>query len=215
MRPSFDENWRTRALAGDAAAVAEMVGFAMTPLFRFCFYRLGRNRHLCEDAVQETVVRAMRDLAHYDPVRCGGDIFPWLTGLARNEIRRLLAGQPQAVSLEALWLATDRDLLEVFEHLESQRFGEEVLRRDQTRQMVNMTMSQLPPQYGRALEAKYLMGRSVRQIALAWKTSETAVESQLARARAAFKAAFVALARNLKDQLEGNSGVVHGGSGAA
>ena len=51
-------------MTGDAAAVAEMVSFAMAPLFRFCFYRLGRNRHLCEDAVQEALLRQCRRAFH-------------------------------------------------------------------------------------------------------------------------------------------------------
>ena len=63
--------------------------------------------------------------------------------------------------------------------------------------MVNAAMSQLPPRYGEALEAKYLHGRTVRQIAQLWRTSEKAVESVLGRARAAFRATFLALAKNL------------------
>jgi DNA-directed RNA polymerase specialized sigma24 family protein len=63
--------------------------------------------------------------------------------------------------------------------------------------MVNATMSQLPPHYRAALEAKYLHGRTVRDIAAAARTSEKAIESQLTRAREAFRATFIALARNL------------------
>ena len=66
--------------------------------------------------------------------------------------------------------------------------------------MVNATMSQLPPQYGRALEAKYVLGRSVREIARAWKVSEKAVESQLSRARTAFRTVFLALSSNLSPE---------------
>ncbi len=113
MNAKFDRHWRGRALAGDATAVSELAHFALTPLYRFCYYRLGKDQHLCEDVVQETLVRAIRELASYDPARSDDHIFSWLTGLARNEIRRVLARRP-AASLEAMWIQIDRDLLEIF-----------------------------------------------------------------------------------------------------
>ena len=79
-----------------------------------------RDRHLCEEVVQETLVRAILDLSDYDPSRSGGNAFPWLSGLARNEIRRVLNRQKRerhatvgaavqgAGSLEAIWDRVDR-----------------------------------------------------------------------------------------------------------
>ena len=193
----FDDSWHRAALAGEAEAVSRLAGGTIGPLYRFCFYRVGRNRHLCEEVVQETMVRAIRELARYQPARAEGNIFPWLTGLARNEIRRALSREKATASLETLWARMDEELRQVYARLESQPLGEEVLRREETREMVGATMSQLPPHYREALEAKYVAGKSVREMAAAWSTSEKAVESQLTRARKAFRATFVALARNL------------------
>ncbi len=197
MRAIFDTRWRKRALAGDEESIAQLTEEALTPLYRFCLYRLGRDPGLCEDVVQETLLRAIRRLDRYDPQRSGGDIFGWLTGLARNEIRRALAGRSSAASLESLWARMDKELLRVYARLEAEPFGAELLQRAETREMVNAAMSQLPPQYGAALEAKYVAGRSVRDIAGAFQLSEKAVESLLARARKAFRTTFLALAQNL------------------
>ena len=197
MRPLFDADWRTRALRGDAAAVQALADALLEPLYRFCLYRVGRNRHLCEEVVQETLVRALRDLDHYDPPRANNNIFPWMTGLARNEIHRVLAREKSAVSLEALWARMDKELLTVYARLESEPFADELLQREETRELVNATMSQLPPRYREALESKYVNGRSVRDLALAWSISEKAAESQLTRARKAFRATFLALTRHL------------------
>ncbi len=197
MRTIFDARWRKKALAGDARAVEALAAAMLEPLYRFCLYRLGGDRHLCEDVVQETMLRAMGELVRYDPARSGGEIFPWLTGLARNEIRRALSGKASAASLEAIWSRMDRELLALYGRLEQQPFEQDLLERAETRQMVNAAMSQLPPEYGRALEAKYLLGHSVREIAKAWKVSEKAVESQLSRARKAFRTVFLAMAQNL------------------
>ena len=67
--------------------------------------------------------------------------------------------------------------------------------------MVNATMAQLPPHYRQTLEAKYLGGKRVRDLASQWGASEKAVESQLTRARKAFRATFLALTRNLGAEL--------------
>jgi RNA polymerase sigma-70 factor (ECF subfamily) len=205
VRPSFDVPWRERALGGDADAVRILAETMLRPLYGFCLYRVARNTHLCEEVVQETLLRALHELEHYDPARSGNNIFPWLTGLARNEISRVLAREKPALSLEALWLHMDRELLTLYARLDAEPFNEEILQREETRELVNITMSQLPPHYREALEAKYLRGRSVRDLAGLWHSTEKAVESQLSRARKAFRDTFLTLARSLGKQLSGIS----------
>ena len=53
-------------------------------------------------------------------------------------------------------------------------------------------------QYRQSVEAKYVNGRSVRDLATSWCVSEKAAESQLSRARKAFRVTFLALSRNLQ-----------------
>jgi RNA polymerase sigma-70 factor, ECF subfamily len=201
VRPIFDAAWRRRALAGDADAVTALAEAMLQPLYGFCLYRVGRNTHLCEEVVQETLVRAIRELDRYDPARSGDNVFPWLTGLARNEIHRALSRERAAVSLESLWHRVDQELIPLFEKLDSEPLAEDVLVREETRTLVNVALSQLPPHYREALEAKYVNGRSVRDLAVFWQTSEKAVESQLTRARKAFRATFLALSRNLRTEF--------------
>lgn len=193
----FDAAWRQRALQGDAEAVCLLAEAMLQPLYAFCLYRVGGDKHRCEEVVQETLVRAIRDLERYDPERCSANIFPWLTGLARNEISRVLTRDRRSISLDALWKRIDHELLPLYERLEAELLDEEVLRREETCELVNMTLSQLPPRYREALEAKYVRGVSVRDLAVLWRSTEKAVESQLSRARKAFRATFLTLARNL------------------
>lgn len=201
MRPIFDSAWRDRALGGDTEAVKALAEAVLQPLYGFCFYRVGRNQALCEEVVQETLVRAIRELDHYDPARAGDNVFPWLTGLARNEISRVLSREKHAVSLEALWARMDKELLALYARLELEPFSDEILQREETRELVNTTMSQLPPHYREALEAKYVTGKSVRDLATLWSISEKAAESLLTRARQAFRVTFLALSRNLEAEL--------------
>jgi RNA polymerase sigma factor (sigma-70 family) len=196
LPPNFDARWKRAALAGDASAVDRLADTALGPLYRFCLYRVGRDCHVCEEVVQETLVRALADLEKYEPDRAGGNIFPWLTGLARNEIHRALAKERNAASLEMFWQRMDDDLRKLYGEIESAPLEEDLLRRTETREMVGATMSQLPEHYRHALEAKYVLGKSVREIATQLATTEKAIESQLTRARQAFRATFLALAGN-------------------
>jgi RNA polymerase sigma-70 factor (ECF subfamily) len=173
----------------------------LRPLYGFCLYRVGRNQHLCEEVVQETLVRALRDLDHYDPARSGNNVFPWLTGLARNEISRVLARERHTVSLEAVWAKIDGELLALYDRLDAEPFNDELLQREETRELVNVTMSQLPPHYREALEAKYVQGASVRDLAAQWQSTDKAVESLLTRARKAFRATFLTLTRTLGTEM--------------
>jgi RNA polymerase sigma factor (sigma-70 family) len=166
----FDAAWRRRALRGDADSVRLFAEAMLQPLYAFCFHRVGCDVHRCEEVVQETLVRALRELERYDPARGGNN---------------------------ALWTRIDGDLLPFYERLEAEPLDEEVLRREETCELVNTTLAQLPPHYREALEAKYVRGVSVRDLAVLWSSTEKAVESQLTRARKAFRAAFLTLARNL------------------
>lgn len=203
LPPTFDEAWKRRALAGNREAVDQLAAVALAPLYRFCYYRVGRRHDDCEEVVQETLVKAIRDLHRYEPARAGDDVFPWLTGLARNEIHRVLNRHKSSANLEQFWQRMDEQLRSLYGTLDSEPFGDALLEREETREMVNATMSQLPAHYRDALEAKYVFGRSVREIAAAVKTSEKAIESQLTRARQAFRATFTALVENLSLEPNG------------
>ncbi|MEX0585218.1 MAG: sigma-70 family RNA polymerase sigma factor [Pirellulales bacterium] len=76
-----------RALAGDQAAMAELVHAYEGQVFGLC-YRLLGSRPDAEDMAQESFVRALRALASWDPER---PFEPWLLAIAANRCRTLLA----------------------------------------------------------------------------------------------------------------------------
>ena len=90
--------------------------------------------------MQETLVIALRSLDRYEPSRSDGDLMPWLSGLARNEIRRVLARENRGSSLETLWERIDEDLRAIFAAVDSEPFPDDALVREETREMVNATM---------------------------------------------------------------------------
>ncbi|WP_166826785.1 RNA polymerase sigma factor [Thalassoroseus pseudoceratinae] len=199
----FDHDWHTRALSGDANAVTQLAQRTINPLFAFCLHRLRGDRHLCEEVVQEVLLRALRELPKYDPERSANEIFPWLQGLARNEIRRKLDQEKQSARWQAVWQRIDQDLFAELARIESQPINQTALDRQETETLVNAALSQLPPHYRDTLAGKYLHGRSVREIAAKLHVTEKTIESRLTRARTAFRVAFVSLAKSMNLEFEG------------
>ncbi len=203
VESNFDEDWHAAALAGDENAVAQLVQHTINPLFAFCLHRLRGDRHLCEEVVQEVLFRALRELPKYEPHRAENKIFPWLQGLARNEIRHKLDQEKQSARWQAVWQRVDHELFLELARIEAEPLGQTTLDRQETETLVNAALSQLPPHYRETLADKYLHGRSVRDIAVESKVSEKTIESRLTRARNAFRAAFLALVKSMSLEFDG------------
>jgi RNA polymerase sigma factor (sigma-70 family) len=101
-------------------------------------------------------------------------------------------------AFESLWNNFDDDLLGLYAKLDTEPFDDELLQREETRDLVNATMAELPDHYREVLEQKYVQGKSQREMAERWQLSEKAIESQLTRARKAFRETFLALSRHLQ-----------------
>ncbi len=74
-------------LAGDQAAMAELVRRYQGQVFALCFRMLG-SRQDAEDMAQETFVRVLRSLERWDNQR---HFEPWLLAIAGNRCRTLLS----------------------------------------------------------------------------------------------------------------------------
>ena len=87
-----------RCLAGEQAAMAELVERFHSPVFGLAYRMLG-HRHDAEDVSQESFVRALRSLRRWDRTR---DLLPWLLAIAGNRCRTLLARRrrrPQGLAI--------------------------------------------------------------------------------------------------------------------
>jgi RNA polymerase sigma-70 factor (ECF subfamily) len=87
-----------RCLAGDHAAMVELVRRYQGQVFGLC-YRMLRHREDAEDMAQETFTRALRNLKSWDPTR---DFEPWLLAIAGNRCRTLLARRQRKPAPQAL-----------------------------------------------------------------------------------------------------------------
>ncbi len=157
-------------------------------VYTFVFYRVGKDQELATDVVQETFVTALRKIEQYDPRR--GAMFAWLTYLARNCIRAALKQKSRYETYAEFWDGIDRKLVAAYRELATAPLPEEVLEQQETTELVQMAMANIPGHYQRALTQRYYQQQSLEEIARAEGMTAGAVKSLLHRARLAFKTAF-------------------------
>lgn len=185
------------AASGDEAALERLYEEHVDGLYAFVFYRVGRDPAIAEDVVQDTFLVAIDHAADYDPQR--GSLRAWLCTLSRNVIRKHLREHPRVQPLGSTWERIDHSLAEIFETLDSAPLSDEVIAREETRDLVNMTIANLPDHYRSILEKKYVGGETLEQLARELALTEEAAKSLLARARKAFRETFLTLSRGMAE----------------
>lgn len=186
-----------KAAAGNERALEELYGAHVDRLYAFVFYRVGRDPALAEDVVQETFASALARIDDFDPAR--GSVASWLHTLSRNVIRDHLRAHRRSDELVARWERIDQSLAQIFAALDHAPLSDEIVARAETRDMVGMTVANLPDNYRDVLHRKYVQGHSLADLARDLGLSTDAVKSLLARARRAFKETFSALTREMTE----------------
>ncbi len=117
----------------------------------------------------------------------------WLCFLSRNIVRETLTRNQRGVQLQEAWDQLDERLRKAYEQIDSQLLPDAVLQREETRELVEMTLTNLPDNYRDVLQAKYIEGQSLETMARSRETTADGVKSMLQRARAAFRECFLAV----------------------
>jgi RNA polymerase sigma-70 factor (TIGR02960 family) len=182
-----------RALRGDGAAFAHLVGPHERPVFRHCYRMLGTGPD-AEDAVQDTLERAWRKLASYDG---SGPLAAWLHRIATNVCLDQLRGArtrlgpagygpplppggiPGPPDPELAWVepVSDTDLRGAAD-------PQEILaRREEVSLAFVVALQRLAPRQRAALLLHDVLGFSHPETAEVLAVSPSAVNSLLSRAR--------------------------------
>ncbi len=161
-------------------------------VYTFALYRVGKDPDLAEEVVQDTFVTALSRIEEYDQRR--GMMLPWLTYFCRNSIRKALRHRKGGDALAEFYGEIDRRLLAAYRRLATDPLPEDVLHGQETKELVQLTLANIPGNYQQVLTQHYLEQRSLKEIAASHSLSEGAIKSLLHRARLAFKTAFVTFA---------------------
>lgn len=152
---------------------------------------LGPSSTEVADVVQETMIAAAKSARNYDPE--SGSLWNWVWGIARHQValhfRKQKRNDPFRHT-EDFWAASAGRLARWLDGAEPPA---DLLETAELAGLVRLALAELPDEYESVLSAKYLDGASVEQIAARDRSTETAVRSKLARAREAFRKAFLRL----------------------
>lgn len=170
---------------GDADALEVFYNTYFNRLYKYIYYRVGQDHQHAEDIVHDTFMTAISKIDQFSPER--GNLEAWLVITSRNLISSRRTQIEHTRENEFSWGALDRELDEIFAALDKDSSPVAALENKELASLIGATMGSLPEEYSSLLEMKYITDLPVREIARILKRTEKSIESQLGRARAAFR----------------------------
>jgi len=137
-------------------------------VYRFCVAIAGGRHDLAEELAQQVFVIAAGRIHRFDPDRA--TFRAWLFGIAKNRHMSLQTSEQRRKRYEE----------------SSTKGNSEAVTREEPDLRVHEALARLPSHYRIVLDAKYLRGLSMKEIAADSGASIEAIESLLRRARASF-----------------------------
>jgi RNA polymerase sigma-70 factor (ECF subfamily) len=195
-RTQNDQRIKDGLLKGDESVLAEFYERFFPHLYRYIYYRVGRDHHHAEEVVHDTLVEALEKIERFEPEL--GSLESWLITTSRNRIRSLNNSLGRARSRETSWGMLEGELDTIFADLAQENEQHAAIERDDLKNLVGLVMGSLPEDYSKMLEMKYIDDMSTREMANAMDKTEKAVESKLTRARAAFRDLFTSATANMQ-----------------
>ena len=169
-----EQDWVTRARAGDQAAFTQLVETYQTAIYNLCYRMLG-DAGEAEESAQESFLRAYTRLGSYDPAR---PFKTWLFSIASHYcIDRLRKRR-------LIWLSIEDEALAPHPALHEPNPGpEEMTVRREQRELIQSMLAKLSPEDRNVVVMRYWQDLSYEEIAEATSTTVSAVKSRLHRAR--------------------------------
>jgi RNA polymerase sigma-70 factor (ECF subfamily) len=171
--PASEQQLVDRARAGDARAYEELVRLHQQIAFRTAIVLAGSAAD-AEEAVQDAFVKAWRGLGSF---RAGAPFRPWLLAIVANEART----RRRASTRRAGWTERAAEQARATGAVAAPSAEADALGRER-REALLAALDRLPDRDRRALELRYLVGLSEREMAAALGVRPGTVKSRLSRA---------------------------------
>jgi len=156
------------AQRGDGQAWRNLFEWHFEAVYRYCMTLASGRQEMAEEIAQEVFVTAAGRVNKFKSKR--GTFRSWLLGIAKNRFRKLEAKEARRRRYETQFSTESSE--------RQNGHSQQVL--------VYEALARLPAQYRLVLEAKYLEGRTVNEIAENQGRTVKAMESLLSRAREKF-----------------------------
>ncbi len=156
------------AQKGDEKAWRYLFESHFEPVQRYCLSLSSGRRDLAEEITQQVFMTAAHRIGKFKPQK--GSFRAWLLGIAKNRFLKAQSGE----------------LRQKYHEKKCSEQTSERKKADAPELFVYETLARLPAHYRSVLEAKYLEGLTVNEIAETNGSTPKAVESLLGRARDKF-----------------------------
>lgn len=168
MDIDFEALTIVNAQRGDREAWRNLFEWHFEPVYRYCVRLACGRQDVAEEIAQQVFVTAGRRINKYRAKK--GMFRSWLLGIAKNRFMKLASKERRRKRYEAR-VSTESS--------KGTKGGSEEV-------FVYEALAKLPGRYRRVLEAKYLQGLTVNEIAENQGSTAKATESLLSRAREKF-----------------------------
>ena len=153
---------------GDEKAWRILFEWHFEPVYRYCLSLSSGWKDMAEEITQQVFMTAARCIGRFRQQK--GTFRSWLFGIAKNQYLKIHSKKLRDIEHEKTYLKQDSERKKT----------------DAPQLFIYEALAQLPVHYRTVLEAKYLEGLTVNQIAEANGSTPKAVESLLGRARDKF-----------------------------
>ena len=171
-----------RLSKGDTTAIEELYNLYFDRIYSMAFNQLGRNHSSAEEVVEETWLAVIKSAKNF---KGHSHVYTWLCSIAWHKIRdyqrrhyRDMAKQQQP---------STRVETPELQLIDSGPLPEELIEREETKELVRKALASLPSHYQQVLTLKYLQDMSAKEIGEVMYKSTRSVESLLDRARLALR----------------------------
>jgi RNA polymerase sigma-70 factor (ECF subfamily) len=164
-----------RARRGDRDAMAALLNGLADVWFRFCVSQL-RDAELARDAVQETAVRFMKQLAQF---RGESKIESWSLGIALNVIREQRRAAQKNSSMKLAVGVNPRDAAESYSEAET-------INEDERSQLHDL-LNDLPDRQREAIVLRFFEEKSVEETAAMMNCAEGTIKATVHQALRSLK----------------------------
>ena len=166
--------------AGDEQAVGELFARYYDRLYRLLYYRLDGDADNAEDALQETLIAALKAIASY---RRETRLFSWLVGIAYNKAGDIRRRRSRKAQMRERYRPDLLSMRSNPDDVSARALEDRIALAEQ----MNRSLLRLSSDYRTALVCKYVEGFTVDEIARLMKRTPASVQSLLFRARQALR----------------------------
>jgi RNA polymerase sigma-70 factor (ECF subfamily) len=167
-----------RLSKGDTAAIEELYRLYFDRIYSMVYNQVGRDHKNAEEVVQEAWLAVVKSAKKF---KGQSQPYTWLYRIVWYKIRDFQRRHYR--DLANLQQPFNRSVGPELQVVDTEPIPEEVIEREETRELVRNALSALPSHYQQVLTLKYLENMSAREISQVMDKSTKSVESLLDRAR--------------------------------